>query len=327
MDNYERSLRNYFTKCDLDRVADRRQDAEWLDLQLKKRTTLFVPVWNSKNFFTDNENFRPNYLSPQEVSNLVPAPDTTILLGVKEKNAYFAIDLSLADESTLGALKARGKFQDIRIAAPLLDEHDGTILAFARAMTYWHQRHRFCGDCGSPTESTEGGFLRICTDDRCRQRHFPRTDPAIIVLVTSGERCLLGRQPSWPKGMYSIIAGFVEPGESLEDALVREVREETGIDVCEMIYHSSQPWPFPSSLMLGFTATAANETIQMDTSELEDVRWFSRKALQEQLASGTAKIPPRISIAYRLIESWFDLGEFAKLSEISSDMDWRQLKR
>ncbi|MFC1859897.1 NAD(+) diphosphatase [Thermodesulfobacteriota bacterium] len=327
MDPYARSSRNYFTKCDLDRMVEKRPDADWLAAQLKKRTTRFVPIWNLKNFFTDNENLKPIYLSIQDLPDPVPDLNTTVLLGVKEKTAFFTIDLSSSDDSTLGALRARGKFQDIRIAAPLLDAHDGPIMAYTRAITYWHQRHRFCGDCGSPTENAEGGFLRVCTNEDCRQQHFPRTDPAIIVLVTSGERCLLGRQPSWPEGMYSTIAGFVEPGESVEDAVVREVREETGIDVSGMAYQSSQPWPFPSSLMLGYIATASNKTIRMDDEELEDARWFSRNELQDQLLNGTVKIPPHISIAYRLMESWFDLGDLGPLSKFSVDVDWRKFKR
>jgi len=198
----------------------------------------------------------------------------------------------------------------------LLDEHDCALLAYAKAMVYWHDRHRFCGDCGSPTVSVDGGFMRVCTDEQCGQQQFPRTDPAIIVLVTSGNRCLLGRQPSWPKGMYSTLAGFVEPGESLEATVIREVREETGVEVAEMRYFASQPWPFPSSLMLAFTAQAASETIHLGQDELEHARWFTREEMRDMLQQGTLKLPFKLAISFHLIENWFDAGEFASLKSI-----------
>jgi len=198
----------------------------------------------------------------------------------------------------------------------LLDEHNCALLAYAKAMVYWHERHRFCGSCGSPTASVDGGFMRVCAGEQCGQQQFPRTDPAIIVLVTSGNRCLLGRQPSWPKGMYSTLAGFVEPGESLEAAVIREVREESGVEVAGMGYFASQPWPFPSSLMLGFTAQAASETIHLGPDELEHARWFTRKEMRDMLQQGTLKLPFKLAISFHLIENWFDAGEFASLREI-----------
>jgi NAD+ diphosphatase len=148
--------------------------------------------------------------------------------------------------------------------------------------------------------------VQVCTNPRCGQEHFPRTDPAIIVLVTSGERCLLGRKAFWPAGLHSIIAGFVEPGESLEAAVAREVAEETGVSLQAVHYHSSQPWPFPKSLMLGFTAQAASEDIHLNDGELETVRWFSRQEIQEGLQEGSLQLPTAISISHRLIEEWFD---------------------
>jgi NAD+ diphosphatase len=145
-----------------------------------------------------------------------------------------------------------------------------------------------------------GGNTRICGNDECGAQIFPRVDPAIIVLVSNDQQCLLGRQPSWPEGRYSTIAGFVEPGESLEDAVRREVAEETNIEVGEVRYHSSQPWPFPSSLMLGFTAEASSGEIQLNDGELEDAQWFTRK----ELRSGFPKLPYRLSIARRLVDNW-----------------------
>jgi NAD+ diphosphatase len=184
-------------------------------------------------------------------------------------------------------------------------------------MTYWHCRHRFCGQCGSPTRSAEGGCLRVCTNSQCGQQHFPRTDPAIIVLVTRQERCLLVRKSWWPEGLYSNVSGFVEPAESLEDTVVREVWEETGVQVEAMSYHSSQPWPFPSALMLAFTATAADGAIRIDEDELEGARWFSREETLGQLKQGVLKLPMRTAVSFRLIEDWFDMGDLGPLRSIS----------
>jgi NAD+ diphosphatase len=309
MDNYRHSLWNHFATWYIDRVADKRRDDKWLAAQLKDERTRFIPVWKLKNLFTVEQVPEPILLSPHEVQNLVPAAGSAILLGVKGGRTYFAIGLPSQQASPPIGL---GQFQDLRQIAPLLDEPDGALLAYARAMTYWHERHRFCGDCGSPTTSVEGGHVRICTNDQCGQHHFPRTDPAIIVLVTLGERCLLGRQPTWREGLYSTIAGFVEPGESLENAVIREVQEETGVKVKETFYHSSQPWPFPSSLMLGFTAVAANETIQVH-DELEKAGWFTRRELHSKLKEGHLKLPSPVSISYRLIEDWFDAGSLGPL--------------
>jgi NAD+ diphosphatase len=236
------------------------------------------------------------------------------LLGVQGDSALFAIGFS-PEANAPSALAELGHFQDLRQVAALLDGQSGALLAYARAMAYWHRRHRFCGDCGSPTISAEGGHLRVCTDERCGQRNFPRTDPAIIVLVTCGEHCLLGRKPTWPTGRYSTIAGFVEPGECIEDALRREVYEETGVTVLEMHYHSSQPWPFPTSLMLGFTARAGRDPIRVDRDELEDAGWFTRKEIRHGLRQGALGLPPGISVSYRLIEDWFDAGSLGPLRD------------
>jgi len=212
-----------------------------------------------------------------------------------------------------------GALRDLRNVGVAVAPPVGALLAYARAMIYWERRHRFCGDCGHPTRSTEGGFVRTCTNEACGKQIFPRTDPAIIVIVQSGDRCLLARQPSWPPGRYSIIAGFVEPGESLEDAVKREVREEAGIEVSEVYYQSSQPWPFPSSLMVGFMATAATTEFNLFDNELEEARWMTRPQIAEELRAGQLKLPPGLSISRRLIESWFDAGDQGKLCEIAPE--------
>jgi NAD+ diphosphatase len=315
MDKRRQTVHNYYASCGIDRVSARRRDDRWLADRLEADTTRFIPVWNQKNLFTtQGEGLEPVFLPACDAREWVPGAESLTLLGVADGSAYFALGLPASAQAP-DELAARGRFRDLRQVAPLLGERDGALLAYARAMAYWHGRTRFCGTCGSPTRSVEGGMLRVCTNAQCGQHHFPRTDPAIIVLVTCGEYCLLGRQPTWPAGMHSTIAGFVEPGESLEDTLVREVWEETGVEVKEMTYHSSQPWPFPSSLMLGFTAVAADRSLRVDQDELETAGWFTRADLLGRLKAGTLRLPSPVSVAYRLIEGWFDAGDLGQLRD------------
>jgi NAD+ diphosphatase len=196
------------------------------------------------------------------------------------------------------------RFADLRQLGGRLERHEGSLLALARAMVFWHSRHRFCGLCGAPTRSEEAGHMRRCTGDGCKAMHFPRTDPAVIMLVTDGERALLGRNKNFVPGMYSTLAGFVEPGESLEDAVAREVREETAIEVGAVHYHSSQPWPFPANIMLGFYAEATSTAVTVDYGELEDARWFERDWLLSHRDDDSFRMPRLDSIARRLIEDW-----------------------
>ncbi len=191
-------------------------------------------------------------------------------------------------------------FEELRPLVPLLPADEAGLLAYARALAIWRARHRYCGACAAPTVATHAGHILVCSNPACEQELFPRIDPAIIVLVSDGERALLGRQASWPPRRYSTIAGFVEPGESLEDAVAREVAEETGVIVTGARYDSSQPWPFPSSLMIGFQARAAADSRVQVSAELQDARWFTRA----QLHAGEALAPPSQSISWRLIESW-----------------------
>jgi NAD+ diphosphatase len=195
------------------------------------------------------------------------------------------------------------ELRELRPLAPMLPSDSASLLAYARALVLWRARHHYCGVCGSPNAPSRAGHVMRCTRPGCNTETFPRLDPAIIVLVTdaSGDRALLGRQASWPEGRYSTIAGFVEPGESLEEAVVREVAEETGVEVSEVSYDSSQPWPFPSSLMLGFHAVARTEAITLRDGELQDARWFTR----EEIAAGHPALPPAGAISARLIDTWF----------------------
>jgi NAD+ diphosphatase len=191
-------------------------------------------------------------------------------------------------------------FEELRPLSPLLRGDEAGLLAYARALSIWRTRQRFCGVCSAPTLPERAGHVMRCTNEICQHEFFPRIDPAIIVLVTDGERALLGRQSTWPPGRYSTVAGFVEPGESLEDAVAREVMEETAVRLTGVRYDSSQPWPFPSSLMIGFQATAEYGSAVQVSGELEAAGWFTR----EQIESGVALVPPSHSISYRLISTW-----------------------
>jgi NAD+ diphosphatase len=204
-----------------------------------------------------------------------------------------------------------------------LSEDEAGLLAYARAMVHWREHNRYCGRCSLPIGGRPGRPRYAMLQSDLRAPAIPRLDPAVIVLVTDGERALLGRQPAWPPGRYSTVAGFVEPGESLEDAVAREVREETGVVVDEVIYHSSQPWPFPSSLMLGFTARASRTDIDLSDQELEDARWFTRA----QLAAGEIALPTTHSISFRLVEDWYDSGATTPLRAEPGVRMWQAPKR
>jgi NAD+ diphosphatase len=231
-----------------------------------------------------------------------------IFLGLNGARAYMALDLSSLDApESHPELAGRGAFRDLREVGPLMGRSEAAILAYARGTTHWHRRHGFCGVCGSATRSRSGGHVRVCTNTDCGAQHFPRTDPAVIMLVhDGGERCVLGRQKIWLPGMHSTLAGFVEPGESLEESVAREIKEEVGLDLdlAQIAYHSSQPWPFPSSLMLGFHARCQYGPRTVDPRELESARWATREELRQSPEDDSFRLPRKDSIARRLIEDW-----------------------
>lgn len=227
-----------------------------------------------------------------------------VFLGMLEDRATFTVDLSaLGDPMTLPALRGSGEFADLRMAGVLMPEGDAALAGYARALLSWHRRNGFCSTCGSPSVPRRGGHVRACKNEACNSEHFPRTDPAVIVLVQDGDQCLIGRQRGWPKGLYSTLAGFVEAGESLEMAVEREIEEESGVRVTDVKYFASQPWPFPQSLMLGFTATATTRELRMDQEELEDLRWVTR----EQLRSPEGFwVPTSYSLASKLLRHFLE---------------------
>ncbi len=289
--------RNVFAGPYVDRASGLRKDPAWLEAALRDPATRFVPVWHSRSLVLQ-EPVPAAVLVGRESLGRVAADDL-ILLGRFAGAACFAVEI-IADSPP--ALADGAEFTDLRLAGGLLPPDEAGLLAYARAMTYWRERHRYCGACGAPTRATSAGHVMACTREGCGTEFFPRIDPAIIVLVTDGERALLGRQASWPPGRYSTIAGFVEPGESLEDAVVREVGEETSVEVVEVEYHSSQPWPFPSSLMIGFRARAGATAVACPDGELEDAGWYT----PADRAAGTPALPPPQSISFRLIADWYE---------------------
>ncbi len=297
--------RNFYIHRTMDRLAERRGEPDFLERFLSDPDTRLLPVWRSKNLITGPRAApRPSLPSATEEGWLSRSSET-VFLGMVEQTAYLAVDVSaVEDPDDDPHLAAAGKFVDLRTTGPLLPQETGALLAYARGLVWWHQRHRFCGVCGHPTRSIEAGHQRICQNEACGTRHFPRTDPAVIVLVHDGDRCLLGRQSIWPPGMHSVLAGFVEPGENLEFAVAREIWEESRISVTDIRYQSSQPWPFPQSLMIGFTARATSTDIQVAQDELEDAAWYTREQLLASPEDETFRLPRKDSIARRLVDEW-----------------------
>jgi NAD+ diphosphatase len=311
--------RNVFAGPYLERAGHLRADTAWLESALADPRSRVLPVWNSLNLVAGGE---PGASSPSGADDTMLRaallgideiaaqrhPDL-VLLGLRDGMNLFAYGVESGEPP---AIPEGTRFAELRTVAALMPEDQAGLLGYARAMVNWQRTHRHCGQCGARTVPAKAGHVLVCTNPTCRHEQFPRIDPAIIVLVIDGDRVLLGRQASWPAGRYSTIAGFVEPGESLEDAVAREVHEETGIRVDGIEYHSSQPWPFPSSLMLGFTARAVSQDIHLGDLELEDARWFTR----EDIVSGTPFLPPNVSISFRLIEHWFDAAAAVPLREL-----------
>lgn len=259
-------------------------------------------------------------LAPARGGDLLPAlpsdAEGTVFLGMRGDEAWFA--RTLAADTLPG--DADAPRLDLRTAASQWSAFDATIFAQARALLYWQSRHRFCGACGGAVAFSRGGWLGRC--GACGIEHYPRTDPAVIVAITDGERILLGRQAVWPARRYSTLAGFVEPGETLEQAIAREVMEEAGVRIRRSRYLGSQPWPFPSSLMLGFIAEAEPDPPQ-PSDELEDARWFTREevgaALRGETRDAGLLMPISISISRWLIRYWYDHGGGFPADGIATD--------
>ena len=270
----------------LDRCANHRSDEEWLGRLLKQASTRHIHMNGDRTIVADGTlQIFPQANSPE-----------TVFLGVDDSGTGWFASATGAEENLM----------DLRslAVADLLPRGELAILAQARSLLHWHERHRFCANCGTRTELKDAGYRRHCST--CSTDHFPRTDPVIIIAVRHGTRMLLGRQSAWPEGMYSTLAGFMEPGETIEEAARREVFEEAGVKVGEIRFHSNQPWPFPSSLMIGLIGEALTEDIVIDAKELETARWFDEGEVRAML-EGThvqgLKTPLPLAIAHHLIRA------------------------
>ncbi len=291
----------------LDRAEERRRDATWLRERLGDEATRLLPVWRLAPLVHTGQAPRLAWARPSLLEGRDGSPEP-VFLGVADGIAHFAADLSdVPDPLREFGFEDAAHFPDLRAVAGQLPAGDAAIAAQARHLVDWHARHGFCPGCGERTRPLHGGWSRRCAS--CSTEHFPRTDPVVIMLVTDGARCLLGRQPSWPRPFFSALAGFVEGGETLEEAVRREVHEEAGIRVAEVRYVASQPWPFPASLMLGCVARAISSEIRVDRTELEEADWFTPDEVRAALAAPTPRlaVPPPMAIAHQLIRHWLSV--------------------
>jgi NAD+ diphosphatase len=288
---------NLFAGAYLDRRAEARLHEGWLAEAQADAGTLYLAMRDGAALIHPAEGAptRIAFLEGHDPRVLAAlSAERAVLLGWFRDRRCLMVDMDSATE----AREPFERFAELRPLVSELDSAEAGLMSYARALHLWHAGHRFCGRCGAPAASERAGHMRRCI--ACARQSFPRLDPAVIVLVHDGDHALLVRQASWQPNRYSTIAGFVEPGESLEDAVRREVEEETGVSAHSILYHSSQPWPFPASLMLGFIARAEHAPPQLRDGELEDARWFTR----EQIRSGAIHLPPREAISRRLIDHW-----------------------
>lgn len=296
-----------FSGNPLDRAGEKRSDAAWIGERLGDPNSLILPLWQLKPLMTGTDAaLEAGFLRPGVCESLAARDAVSVFLGLEGAHACFALDISAAaDPQNEGPLAGLGQFLELRGAAPLLPAKDLAILGGAKSLIDWHQRHGFCATCGAPSLSADAGHKRVCPN--CAIEHFPRTDPVVIMLATHGDACLLGRGKTWPPDFYSALAGFMEPGETIEEAVRRELFEEAGVAAGAVSYFASQPWPFPSQLMIGCFAQCESRALKIDASELADARWLGRDDVRALLGGGTAlglRLPPPFAIAHHLIRKW-----------------------
>jgi len=289
---------------EFDRAAEMRSDLAYLEAQLEHPDSLFLPFWNGQIFVDASDATALVVLPRGRLDDLLDRSAEVIWLGRVGGKSCFALDLSpLRTPESAAALSGSKPVNDARTLLAQLPPAWLEVCLYGRALVLWHTRHAFCSVCGHESRPRQGGHLRVCTRGTCGAEHFPRTDPCVLVLVCDGDRCLLGRSKGWPVGMYSALAGFVEPGESLEQAVAREVMEEVSVQVGALRYAGSQPWPFPASLMVGFVAEARSTELRVDEQELEAARWVTRAELQNPREHGFF-VPPPFAIAGKLIAAF-----------------------
>lgn len=304
------ALVNTFAGNPLDRASARRADAAWLAEQLESPHALAVAMWRGKPLVEPllDGTERLAYLRADLASDAVGgAWDRLLFLGLWKDAPVFAVDFEGGADPAEGPLKGLGRFEELRSLAPVLPTADAGVAATAKSLFDWRRRHGFCSACGAAVLTVDGGWKTSCPS--CRAEHFPRVDPVTIMLPVFGNRCLMGRGAGWPAGRMSALAGYLEPGESVEEACARELKEEAGLTCVRVAYHSSQPWPWPSQLMIGLLAEVADDQAEPDQTELEEVRWFSRDEAREMIERGVfdgVHAPPPLAIAHQLLKAWSD---------------------
>lgn len=299
-----------FTGNRFDRASHLRNDPEWLTQKLSDPSSRFLPMHQLKALIELGGEPCIDWRGASDIREFLDAGAALILLGIADFAAHFVIDVSAIENPKALPNSDWGKFIDVRNISSQLRPGEAGALAQARSMLAWHGSHQFCSVCGNRSESNDLGYSRRCTKLDCKASHFPRTDPVAIMMVVKGDKCLLGTGHHFPKQQYSALAGFIEPGETIEQGVRREVLEETGVQTGKVTYHSSQPWPYPSSLMIGCFAEALTEEITIEEKELADARWFTKDEAREMLKrAGTTETPrmsPSMAIAHQLAKAWVE---------------------
>ncbi|MCP4289427.1 MAG: NAD(+) diphosphatase [Gammaproteobacteria bacterium] len=313
-----KGVKQRYTGCALDRASGFRKDPVWIAERFADPGARILPVWRNRNLIaqTGRVDEAPTLVAlPRNLANhVLERASEKVFLGMDDNVALFAADISLVSRTDANQIAGKAEFLDLRRVGPTMEADAAALAAYARSELRWHRYSHYCGHCGAATESCSGGHVRVCTDKACNREIYPRTDPAVIMLVEerssdhSPPRCLLARHHRSPSGSYSTLAGFVEPGESLEEAVAREVFEEVGVRLTSVSYQDSQPWPFPASIMLGFRAVAKTTEIVIDQCEIGDARWFTPDEISRfgEWGDPQAKqrLSPKDSIARYLIDSW-----------------------
>ena len=302
------SFLNTFAGNPLDRASYRRGDPAWIAEQLAAPEARGIALWNGRPFVETGKDSEVQlaYLPAKLVADLAGGEERLLFMGLWKESAVFAVDLEGPADPAQGPLEGFGRFEELRPIALKLPQTEAAIVATAKSMFEWRRRHTHCAACGQPSHPVDGGWKRKCP--ACSTEHFPRTDPVVIMLPYHGDRCMLGRQEAWPKGMYSALAGFLEPGETIEEACARELNEEAGLHTRRVHYHSTQPWPFPSTLMIGLHAEVEDEEGAPDQTELSEIRWFTRAEARALIAGQIEGVfaPQRMAIAHQLIKAWVE---------------------
>lgn len=297
---------NAFTRYPYDRAGHLRRDAAWLSAAIADDARANLLLFHDLKplLYESGEALQVRWLDGRAHEQAGPANSPLLFLGVDAAGgAYFACEIQSPD-----AFEAFGRFADLRGSGARIPADELPVIGAARSVFEWHRVNQFCAKCGARSEPAEAGWKRVCP--QCQREHFPRVDPVVIMVPVLGDRVLLGRQKGWPRGMYSALAGFMEPGETIEEAAARETLEEAGLVVTHVRMHSTQPWPFPHSLMIGAVCDVEADTVRVDDHELEGARWFTREEAKLLLAAQHPECfaPPPFAIAHQILKAWVEAG-------------------